>query len=84
MRAGVELAIEHSSATRWASVTFTGARHEVRLSVAGDAGRQWIAGLPEADLPMRGHLVADVAVIAVAQDGERISATIEALTVEER
>ena len=67
-----------------ASATFNGARH--RLTIASDdAGFDaWLAGLPEADLPLRGHLVADLAVADPALPAEGRTATIEVLTVEER
>lgn len=69
--------------TRWASVTFTGARH--RLSLAGAdsaAARDWLAALAELELEVRGHLVADIAVDASARADGRLSAEVAALTVE--
>lgn len=82
--AGVSIEIAASTSTPWASATFNGARHHLTLdlTLAGEeAGfAQWLATLPEADLPLRGHLVADV---IVTRTTER-AATIEALTVEER
>lgn len=80
--AGVAITITASDATPWASATFNGARH--RLTLAGDGApfARWVAGLPEADLPLRGHLVADLVVRrAVAGDG---AVVLEVLTVEER
>ena len=47
-----------------ASATFVGARHRLTLSGSGVAFDAWVAGLAEANLPLRGHLVADVAVVA--------------------
>lgn len=48
----------------WCSATFTGSRHEVTLSAAShDAPFDaWLAGLPEAEWTLRGHLVADCSV----------------------
>jgi hypothetical protein len=83
-RAGLELAVTTAESTRWASATFTGARHVLEVAIGGDAAAAWLAELPEAELPMRGHLVADLAVVRQARSGARIVATIEALTVEER
>ena len=82
--AGVAIDVRDSVATPWASATFNGARH--RLIIASDdAGFDaWLAGLPEADLPLRGHLVADLAVADPALPAEGRTATIEVLTVEER
>lgn len=68
----------------WASVTFTGARHRMVIAVDDTpATETWLAALPELDLPLRGHLVADLRVDAVEQDGSALHATIEILTVEE-
>ncbi|HWK36525.1 hypothetical protein [Sphingomonas sp.] len=84
-RAGVAIHITACDSTRWASATFSGARHVLTLVLdGGDAGRAWLAALPETDLPMRGHLVADLAVIRRTATCDRTDATIEALTVEER
>ncbi len=78
--AGVTLVIAASDWTRWASATFNGARHRLTLT-SDDAGLDaWLATLGEAELPLRGHLVADVAVTA-RHDG---TAEVEVLTVEER
>lgn len=79
--AGVTLAVTHARSTDWASATFVGARHHLRLAVSGDpaAVADWLDTLPEADLPMPGHLVADA--IVTARDGG--AATIEVLTVVE-
>ncbi|MFD1610920.1 hypothetical protein ACFSCW_03805 [Sphingomonas tabacisoli] len=56
----------------WASVTFTGARHELTCQGAPDP-----TGIDEAELALPGHIVADV---QVTRSGGRIS--IEALTIE--
>lgn len=81
----VDAAINEPDSTPWASATFAGARHvlgiELRPTAAAAA---WLADLPEADLPMRGHLVAEVVVTDVETRGCTLFATIEALTVEDR
>lgn len=73
-----------SSATGWASATFTGQRHDVTLagppSPALDA---WLARLPEAEIELRGHLVADISVASVQCDADGMTMRIEALTVAE-
>lgn len=83
--AAVAVAVTGARARAWASATFAGARHEVMLagerSTAADA---WLAALPEADLPLRGHLVADLSVMRVARSGDGFTAAIEVLTVEDR
>lgn len=82
--AGIGLAILAADWTRWASVTFSGARH--RLSVAAEPSARldaWLAALPDAEFRLRGHLVADLAVAAVRRRGERVEIDLEALTVED-
>ena len=84
-RAGLPVQVTEAQSTRWASATFSGARHVLTVTIGdGDAGGHWLAALPEAELPLRGHLVADVAVVRKQRSAGRIEAVIEALTVEER
>ncbi|HEU4959941.1 MAG TPA: hypothetical protein VFT56_05995 [Sphingomonas sp.] len=83
-RGGPNVVVTARASTRWASVTFTGARHALTLdapaSVAFDA---WVEGLPETAFVLPGHLLADLAVLEVRRDGARVQVRIEALTVEE-
>ena len=58
--AGLNVELQHEAETPWASATFVGGQHRVR--VTGEALDAWLDGLAEADLPVRGHLVADCAV----------------------
>ncbi len=70
---------------RWASATFTGARHIVSLNGRASPGLDaWLAGLPEAEFALRGHLVADLAVEQVRRDGEAVQVSLGVLTVEQR
>lgn len=70
---------------RWASVTFTGARHSLTLSAPpSPALIAWIAALPEAEFALRNHLVADLSIAAVRYAAEAIIVELEILTVEER
>lgn len=75
-RYGLALVVRDWRAHPWASATFVGARHVATLAVTGDAAA-WLARLPEADVPLRGHLVADLVVRAGA-DGPVM---LEALTL---
>ncbi|GAA0652342.1 MAG: hypothetical protein A2792_17300 [Sphingomonadales bacterium RIFCSPHIGHO2_01_FULL_65_20] len=84
-----EAALEEHRGTSWASATFTGMRHVMRVSLSGDEGiriGEWLAQvLPEHEFRISGHLVADIAVSAVHRRVEGTPAmtlTIEALTVE--
>lgn len=82
-RAGCAVVLTLAESSRWASATFIGARHRLMLDGPDDATfAHWLAGLPEADLPFRGHLVADLAIASVMRAAGRATANVEALTVE--
>lgn len=84
-RIGCPLSIAESEMNRWASVTFTGARHRITLVGRWSSGLDtWLAGLSDAEFALRGHLVADLQVVRVRRAGEALTAVIEALTVEAR
>lgn len=55
----------------WCSATFIGAQHRIILCLSGegaDACAQALAArLPEADLPLPGHIVADLAIDGIRQ-----------------
>lgn len=71
--------------TRWASVTFTGARHHLTLAAeASPSLDAWLQALPEAEFALRGHLVADLVVTQVRGFGDAATVMLEILTVEER
>jgi hypothetical protein len=83
--AGCPVSIAEADLTRWASVTFTGARHMLKLTGAASAAlTRWIAALPETEFALRGHLVADLSVEAVRRAGAAVTVMLEVLTVEER
>lgn len=80
--------LEHRGKS-WASATFAGMRHVLRLGFQGPgvATGEWLAGiLPEHEFDLPGHIVADAAVIEQHRrtEGEpRLDLTIEVLTVED-
>jgi len=84
-----EAQLEEHRGTAWASATFTGMRHVMRVTLAGREGvatGEWLASvLSDHEFCIRGHLVADIAISAVHRRAEGTPAmtlTIEALTVE--
>lgn len=79
---GLAVDVPESDWLRWASATFTGARHSVTLS--GKGLDEWLARLPEHEFTLRGHLVADVTVTGVRHAEGMTVATLELLTLEER
>jgi hypothetical protein len=83
-----DICFEEIRSRSWASVTFTGARHELGLRLEGDgaeaAADRLCDGLDTAELNLRGHILADIALIYRApadQGGVRLR--LEALTVED-
>jgi len=57
----------------WASATFTGCRLTLDLAIAGGDPGDWLASLPEEDLPIPGRLVADLVVTRVGADRATLS-----------
>ncbi|WP_017672525.1 hypothetical protein [Blastomonas sp. AAP53] len=81
--------LEEHRGTAWASATFTGMRHVMRISFENSLGVEtgaWLAKtLPEHEFTIAGHLVADLAITEVHRRSEgtpMMTLTIEALTVE--
>ena len=67
----------------WASATFVGAQHAVTLLAPRSPGLGgWVAALPDAELPLRGHVVASLAVERIEDDGVQVILTVEVLTLE--
>lgn len=82
--AGVILSPTVATATPWASVTFTGARHRLTMvATRSSALDAWLAGTSEAELHLRGHLVADLIVAGTTDATDSVKVTLEALTVED-
>lgn len=82
--------IERLESSGWASITFTGARHSAAIRLEGPgaeaAADRFADGLAEREFRLRGHLVADIALVRRERpphgDGWALLA-IEALTVED-
>ena len=82
-RASYDLAIVAHQARRWASATFTGVQHEIVVTAPRGIGfGDWVAALPEAELPIPGHLVASLAVDRIEDDGTHIALTLTVLIIE--
>ena len=83
-RADCPVQIVESDWVRWASATFTGARHTITFTATpSPALDRWLAELPEADLLLRGHLVADIVVAGLTRAADGVEIELEALTIEE-
>lgn len=77
----VEL-IDHRTAD-WASATFVGQRHDIRLRIATAAPLPpgLAEDLAEADLPMTGHVAADILLTGITAGDGAVLIDIEALTL---
>ena len=81
------LNFERVHSCEWASITFSGARHEVTLRLEGEgadaAANRFAAGLDATEFRLRGHILADIALVAREPAGEGWRLSLEALTVED-
>jgi hypothetical protein len=79
--------VEEIRSRGWASATFTGARHELRFRVEGDgadeAAERFLCDLEAAEFDLRGHIVADLALVSEERRPGFARIALEALTVEE-
>ena len=80
--------LEEIRSRRWASVTFRGARHELAFRLegegAGEAAGFFLSGLDARNFKLRGHLLADVSLVAEERRPGFARIRLDALTVEER
>ena len=90
-QAGQTLRFEEIRSRSWASATFAGARHELTFTVEGaeaaEAAMAFVETLESAEFNLRGHILADIALVSqhseCAADGAAlVRMAIEALTVE--
>ena len=79
--------LEEIRSRRWASVTFRGARHELAFRLEGEgaeeAAARFLSSLSARDFPLRGHLLADLSLVAEERRPGCARIRLEALTVEE-
>lgn len=79
--------VEMLGRAEWASVTFVGARHRLRLVFDGagapGAAADFLAALPEIELTIPGQIVADLALVAEERGdrGDHAMLELEALTI---
>ncbi len=78
---------ERVQSREWASITFTGARHEVAIRLQGDgaeaAADRFAAGLDATEFRLRGHILADIVLVARERTEDGVHLQLEALTVED-
>ena len=80
-------AIEEVRSRSWASVTFSGARHELAFRLEGPgaeaAAASFCEGLSVAEFDLRGHILADIALVSQERSADCARIRLEALTVED-
>lgn len=81
-RDGFAVTVEERACAAWHSATFSGERYTLALSApAGSATRAWLATIGVIDVPLPGHLLADLCVTREDELDGWCRAQIEALTV---
>lgn len=79
--------LEEMSSRRWSSVTFQGARHELAFRLEGEgaeaAAERFLSRLRARDFRLRGHLLADLRLVAEERRPGCARIRLEALTVED-
>lgn len=81
------VAVEALSRAEWASVTFSGARHRLRAVLEGPgavgAAADFLDTMAKVDLPIAGHIVADIDLVAEERrdGGFYACLELEALTI---
>lgn len=86
---GGDVRIEQLGRNDWASVTFSGTQHRLRVVLDGagaaGAGADFLQQMGEIDLPIPGHIIADVGLLAEGRNdaGDHAELELEILTIEE-
>jgi hypothetical protein len=83
-----QLTVEEIRSRSWASATFAGARHELTFRIegegAGAAADSFLATLTAAEFDLRGHILADIALVSEERTDEGlVRISLEGLTVED-
>jgi hypothetical protein len=85
---GGAVTIDALTSRPWASVTFSGARHRIALTLHGPgaaaAADAFLAGLGEREFPLPGHVLVDIAAVGDMREGgeDCVCLKLEGLTVE--
>jgi hypothetical protein len=80
---GALSAVDHRT-SKWSSATFSGTQHVLWFDVESREDlADLLLNLPEAELPMPGHFVADIEVAERHDSGENVRVGLRALTIGE-
>ena len=84
---GLGFTAEEVWSRNWASVTFTGARHEIAFRIEGPgaeaAAERFVSSLDAREFELRGHIVADISLAARETAAGEAWMRLEVLTVED-
>ena len=85
---GAPVTFDAITSRPWASITFSGERHRLSLSLPGPGAQAavdtFLDGLEDRDFALRGHILADIEAAGIQRDTDgQIRLTLEALTVED-
>lgn len=80
------LVVEEIRSRSWASATFAGVRHELTMRLEGDGAEAcadaFLHGLEEREFDLRGHILADIALVSQTRATGLVRLSLEALTLE--
>jgi hypothetical protein len=76
------LAFREVRSRAWATTTFSGARHELTFRTTEGAASNFVASLDATALRLRGHLLADIALVSDERSDGAALLRLQALTVE--
>lgn len=83
----VQLVIEELRCRDWASLTMVGGRHELDLRLDGPGAPAALAllqaELPDADIAIAGHILAELVVVPGDADAGQVAFTLNALAIHE-
>lgn len=86
--AGERAGIDDAGFRPWCSATFLGAQHRMTLRIDGvralEHAGQFASALPDAEIPIPGHIVADISVDAIRpQEDGTVLVDLAILTIED-
>ena len=79
----VNLELREIRSRSWASVTFSGVRHDLTMFVSEGEADAFLDGLQEREFNLRGHILADIAVVEKSIEADGVLLRLDALTIED-
>ncbi|MDZ7587723.1 MAG: hypothetical protein U5J78_00570 [Parasphingorhabdus sp.] len=79
--AGESAQVSLLSQRHWASITFSGVRYKFAVDCAEERATAFATAVPEAELPLRRHFVADALVVSTQAEGAMTRVIVELLVL---